>query len=443
MGSCHATAIVPAMSNPVPETPGARIEAIDVVRGFALLGILLLNVLAFGLPIGAYTNPTVDGALDGVDFGVFAVVELLFEGAMRVLFSMLFGAGVVILATGERARGAAIYYRRQLLLLVIGLLDAFVLLWTGDILVSYALAGLILYLCRDWQPKTLFAAAALVFAYLAAVYGGIFVSLSILPEQAEKIQARLVAGAEISADDRALLADWTELRHTFEPPAHVLAREALKFQGDYPEAFAANAAEVIELYAVALPFVMFWDVLGCMLLGMALFKNGVLGGRRALRFYTLLAVAGFAVGLAVNAFELTMKVRSGYALAWVSGVPTISYDVGRVAMALGFLALVTIACLRGWMDGLRRGLAAAGRMALSNYILQSLFGLAIFHNLGLGLWNELARHQLYLVVCGEWAVMIWFSLWWLRRYRFGPLEWLWRSLTYGRIQPMMAHRQAS
>ncbi len=440
MGSCHATAIVPAMSNPIPEAPAARIEAIDVVRGFALLGILLLNILAFGLPLQAYTDPTVDGAVVGVDFGVYAVVELLFEGAMRALFSMLFGAGVVILATGERARGAAIYYRRQLLLLVIGLLDAFVLLWTGDILVSYALAGLILYLCRDWQPKTLFAAAVLVFVYLAAVYGETFVALSILPEQAEKIQVRLVAGTEVSDDDRALLANWTELRDTFEPSAHVLAREALKFQGDYPEAFVANAAEVVELYAGALPSVAFWDVLGCMLLGMALFKNGVLKGRRGLRFYTLLAVAGFAVGLAVNAFELTMKVRSGYALAWVSGASTISHDVGRVAMALGFLALITIACLRGWMDGLRQGLAAAGRMALSNYILQSLFGLAIFHNLGLGLWNELARHQLYWVVFGEWAVMIWFSLWWLRRYRFGPLEWLWRSLTYGHTQPMMAHR---
>ncbi len=443
MADCYS----PAMSSSAPEAPVARIEAIDVVRGFALLGILLLNILAFGLPVQAYTDPTVDGAVVGVDFGVYAVVELLFEGVMRALFSMLFGAGVVILATGERARGAAIYYRRQLLLLAIGLLDAFVLLWVGDILVAYALAGMVLYGCRNWQPKALFATAGLVFAYLAVVYGGMFMALSILPEEAAPIQARLDAGAEISADQRELLTTWTELRETFKPPDEVLARQALRFQGAYPEAFVANAAEVAEGYASALPIVQFWDALGCMLLGMALFKNGVLGGRRGVRCYISLAAAGFAVGLTVNAFELTMKVRSGYDLAWVSGVSTVSNDVGRVAMALGFMALVMALVARAHSGGhlawLRRGLAAAGRMALSNYILQSLFGLLIFHNLGLGLWNELARHQLYLVVLGEWVVMIWFSLWWLRRYRFGPLEWLWRSLTYGRAQPMMARREAA
>lgn len=424
------------MCNPAPVTPNKRIEGLDVIRGFALLGILLLNILAFGLPFRAYTDPSVDGSVAGIDFGVYFTVDLLFEGAMRALFSMLFGAGIALLASGGRG---AIYYRRQFLLLSIGLLDALVLLWTGDILVSYALAGMLLYACRNWRPRNLFMAAALVFVYLATVYALVFSALSTLPKEAAAIEERIASGVEVSAGDRALVQDWTELKADFDPPQHILDREALKFEGSYPEAFAANAQEVGAIYAEALPLLMIWDAAACMLLGMALFKTGVLQGQRSVRFYTLLATAGFVIGLAVNSFELSMKIGSGYAMQWTSGASMFTNDIGRVSMALGFASVALIACQRGWFASLRRGLAAVGRMALTNYILQSVFGLILFREFGFGLWNELARHQLYFIVAGEWIVSIWFSVWWLRRYRFGPLEWLWRSLTYRHAQPMRLH----
>ena len=139
-----------------PVAPGDRIEALDVLRGFALLGILLLNIIGFGLPFLSYLNPAADGATSGVNFGVYVTVELFFEGALRALFSMLFGAGVILFSSGK---GAGPYYRRQLLLLLFGLFDAFVLLWSGDILVPYALAGLVLYLVRNWRPRSLYIAA--------------------------------------------------------------------------------------------------------------------------------------------------------------------------------------------------------------------------------------------------------------------------------------------
>ena len=422
------------MPDAAPIEPKERIEGLDVIRGLALLGILLLNILAFGLPFRAYLDPSVDGSVAGIDFGVFFAVELVFEGAMRALFSMLFGAGIALLATGGRATGT--YYRRMALLLGIGLLDALVLLWTNDILVSYALAGMVLYACRNWRPRNLFIGAAVVFAYLATFYALVFFLLSTMPEEAEAIEERIAAGVEVSAEDRLVVESWAELKASFDPPDNVLEREAVKFEGSYPEAFVANAGEVGENYAVALPLVFFWDAAACMLLGMALFRSGVIQGRRSTRFYALLATAGFVIGLAVNGYELSMKIGSGYAMRWVSGVSTITYDIGRVSMALGFASMALIACQRGWFTRLRRGLAAVGRMALTNYILQSVFGLVIFHDFGFGLWNELARHQLYFVVAGEWIFSIWFSTWWLRRFRFGPLEWLWRSLTYKHRQPM-------
>ena len=333
---------------PAPVAPDNRIEGLDVIRGFALLGILLLNILAFGLPFRAYFDPSVDGSVTGIDFGVFFAVDLLFEGAMRALFAMLFGAGIALLAAGDRGINPGIHYRRQFLLLAIGLLDALVLLWTGDILICYALAGMALYLCRNWQPRRLIVAATLVFLYLAAFYSVVFFLLSTMPKEVEAIEDRIASGIEIAADERALVEDWTELEASFDPPEHIRAREAMKFEGSYPEAFAANAQELGETYVVALPLLFLWDAVACMLLGMALFKMGVLQGNRCVRFYALLAAAGFAIGLTFNWFELSMKIGSGYAMQWVSGASTFTYDIGRVSMALGFASVVLIVCQRGW-----------------------------------------------------------------------------------------------
>ena len=433
-GRRRAGAIVPDMTDPAPAAPRERIEAIDSIRGFALLGILLLNILAFGLPFRAYFDPTVDGALSGVDFGVYFTMELFFEGAMRALFSMLFGAGVAMLAQG--GKGAAIHYRRQLLLLGFGLIDAFVLLWTGDILVAYALAGMVLYGARNWRPAGLFAAAGCAFAYLAICYASFFVLLNFVPDQAELAQARLDAGKTVSAEEQGMVDGWRDLEVNINPPDTMLRREEVKFEGSYPEAFAANAGELGEMYTFALPLIILWDAIACMLLGMALYKIGFLTGRRSQRCYVATAILGLGIGLAVNGFELAMKIDSGFAPQWVSGGSVFTNDIGRVGMALGFVSLAMVAYARGYLAALRRALAAVGRMALSNYILQSVFGLVIFHDIGFGLWNELDRHQLYYIVLGQWAVMIAFSVWWLGRFQFGPLEWLWRTLTYGRRQPM-------
>ena len=427
--------MIAPMPSSQPTALGERIEAIDVVRGVAVLGILVMNILAFGLPFRAYSDPTADGAVEGMGFAAYLGVELFAEGAFRALFSMLFGAGVVILATGPRAKSAAVYYRRQLLLLCFGLIDSFVLLWTGDILVLYALVGLVLYPLRNWQPKALFTAAGIVFAYLALFYGAMFALLTTLPEQAAAIEARIAADETVTAEEQTVVAEWAELRGQVAPPREGSANERMKFEGAYPQAFKANAQEVLELYAVY-PLFLFWDAFACMVLGMALYKTGVLKGERSMAFYGRLAVFGLVVGLAVNAFEVWTKTSSGFQKPWVSNIPSVTEDLGRVALALGYLALVAVVCSKGALAAARSALAAVGRMALSNYILQSLVGLLLFHGFAFGLWNELTRPQLYLVVLAEWAAMIAFSVYWLRRHRFGPLEWLWRSLTYGRLAPM-------
>ncbi|MYJ74700.1 MAG: hypothetical protein F4089_06175, partial [Gammaproteobacteria bacterium] len=318
------------MTDPAPAAPTERIEAIDTIRGVALLGILIINILAFGLPFRAVFDPTVDGSTTGIDFAAYFTMGFVFEGAMRALFSMLFGTGIAMLAAS--GKGAGVHYRRQLLLLGFGLIDAFVLLWAGDILVPYALAGMVLYFARNWRPRTLFVAAGIVFVYLVLCYGSFYAMLTIVPEQANAVQVRLDAGETVSVEDRAVLEGWRELEVNVEPTPDLLERERLKFQGTYWQSLGANAAEVIGLYVFALPYFIIWDAIACMLLGMALYKVGFLTGQCSQRLYVTTAIVGFGVGLTVNGFEMAMKIATDYAYEWVSGASVPTNDLGRVCM---------------------------------------------------------------------------------------------------------------
>ena len=408
---------------PAPTAPSARIESLDVVRGVALLGILLLNIL-YGLPGLSYFTPVADNALGGINFAAFVTVETLFEGVMRGLFSMLFGAGVALFADG---RGAGPYYRRQALLLGFGVFNALVLMFAGDILVTYALAGFILYFARKWRPCTLLIVAGVVYLWLGLVYSGLFSAASYLDQRADADQASEAAPPPSAAPMEDALS-------FLDPSPEELQNELAAHTAPYAEAFVANLDEVVGMWLAALPWTLFWDALACMLVGMALYRTGVLRGTKSERFYVRLGAWGVAIGLTVNALEVAMRVSNDFGLAWSPMITTPTYDIGRVATALGYIGLVMLVCQRGWLPRVRRALSAVGRMALTNYLMHSLFFLLIFHHsVGLGLWNRLERAELYLVVFAIWAFQIAFSLWWMGRYRFGPMEWLWRVLTYGRL----------
>ena len=406
-----------------PTAPSQRIESLDVVRGVALLGILLLNIL-YGLTGLSYFTPVADNAMTGINFATFVTVETLFEGVMRGLFSMLFGAGVALFADG---RGAGPYYRRQALLLGFGVFNALVLMFSGDILVTYALAGFILYFARNWRPRTLLIVAGIVYLWLGLVYGGLFSAASYLDQQAE-------SGQITDAAPPPSAAPMEEALSFLKPSPEELESEIVAHTAPYGEAFFANLDEVVGMWVAALPWTLFWDALACMLVGMALYRTGVLRGTKSERYYVHLAVWGVAIGLAVNVLEVAMRISTDFGLAWSPMITTPTYDIGRVATALGYIGLVMLVCQRGLLPRVRHALSAVGRMALTNYLMHSLFFLLIFHHsVGLGLWNRLERAELYLVVFAIWAFQIAFSLWWMGRYRFGPMEWLWRVLTYGRL----------
>ena len=424
------------MSEIKPVTETQRIESLDVLRGFALLGILLLNIIGFGLLSPSYSNPGFDlvGA-SSWNIATYAGIELLAEGAMRGLFSILFGAGIVLFASGESGKGAWLHYKRTFWLMVFGLINAYLLLWNGDILVTYALAGAVLFLFRNLSPRSLAISAGLFFVLISLVYAGFSFGLS---------EARVAAEQVAASDSQASLPEelrrgaeaWHDFESDWDPDQVAMSDELAARRGSYGSAFKWNVVKNEEVYTLLVPLFLFWDALAMMLLGMSLYKYGVLRGDRSSAFYIKLMTFGFLVGVSFNSYEIHRAIASNYDILETFAQLQWSYHFGRLGLSLGYIGLLLCCINSELMSGLKARLAAVGRMALTNYLLQSLICALIFTGAGFAMVGELERFELYPVVIAIWVFQLWISPLWLRYYRFGPAEWLWRALTYGQVPPM-------
>ncbi len=421
-----------------PIAAGERIDAIDTLRGFALLGILVMNITGMAFPFAAYFNPTVYGGDTGANFGAWVFANLFFEMKMMGIFSMLFGAGVIIMAQRADAAGRTlrgIYYRRIFWLLVLGLIHAY-LIWHGDILVTYAVCGFLLYLFRRRSVRTLIISGLgfLVFGSLITAGGGI--AQKKLFEVVQEIEAKVAAGEEMTQRRQDLVDQWEDLRHGFDPTPEELEETIAAMRGSAREAIGTNAREALNLHLQALPFVLFWRGMALMLLGMGLMKAGVFSGERSPRFYRNLMIIGFGVGLPVIAFGIRQWQAHDFSFLWMFIADSQYNYFASVLVSLAYVGVVMRIYQSGKLTGLRTRLAAVGRMALTNYLLQSLIGVGIFYGYGLGLFAQIGRFNLWWFILGVWAIQLILSPWWLARFQFGPAEWLWRTLTYGRRQPM-------
>lgn len=420
-----------------PVSGRERIESLDTLRGVAVFGILLLNIIAFANPFAAYTDPRVDGATSGIDLATFMTVDILFEGSMRAIFSILFGAGMLIFLSkpgvepGEMKR---LYYRRTGLLILFGLFNAYVLVWPGDILYAYGVAGLLLYFFRNLSPARLLACSGVIFLLLTLMHSGFHYQGRTLSNAVAEVEA-LPAGTPLSAEQTQALEDWDAFLEQQFLSEEAIAADLASKRGGYVSNFVAVAQANLFIQTFGLLINSLWDSLAMMLLGMALMKWHLLDGSRPRRDYLLLALLALGVGLPLNAWESFTFLRSDFAIYWgMFSRPT--YDLGRLLLALGYIGLIMLICQARVLGALRWAMARVGRMALSNYLLQSVICNLVFLGFGLGLAGELARHQIYYVVFGVWVFELLLSIWWLARYRFGPAEWLWRSLTYGQRQPL-------
>jgi uncharacterized protein len=427
-----------------PVSAQERIESMDVLRGAAVLGILLMNILSFGLALGGGWNPqetTLNGGNTRANLAYWFTSQIFFEGKMRCLFSLLFGAGTLLFIRRGTERGgglrvADIYYRRTLWLLLFGVIHAYCI-WVGDILYAYAIFGLMLFPFRQAKPKWLILAAVILFL-LGTARGMWNVSDDYQLRARGRAAAQLAAeGKPLTEEQKADQKKWEEReKRSKAPDPERVKKEVEGYRGSYAKVFmhripTATNYESIWLYRSGLN-----DIAAVMLIGMALLMTGVLTGERSKRFYLILMLCGYGIGGTINALTgwYLLKVNFNPIEGYAAVVAT--YDIERVLVALGHIGLLISLLKRGWLRAATSRLRACGQMALSCYLTTSLVCSTLFYGYGFGLFAKLQRYQLLYVVFAVWALLLIVSPIWLRHFRYGPMEWVWRSLTYWRKQPM-------
>ena len=422
-----------------PVSSDARLRTLDVLRGTALLGIALMNIVFSGLPMAAYSNPNVWGGNDPLNLGVLAVQWILFDGKMRALFSMMFGAGIVLfmeraLARENSVRAADLLTRRMLWLMLFGALHGW-LIWAGDILYAYGLFGLLVVPMRNVSPRKLLITAGVFLVLLSLAVVGFGFRQRSTRNAAMAARAVEAQGRALTKEQQDEKKEWDEAYNQALPSREKLQEEVDNYRKGYGGVMTQRVPVMRQLNFAPVYFPGGVDIWALMLIGMALFKLGVLQGERSSGFYTRLAIAGYAFGIPLNSMSTWGMFSSNFDIV-ATTFWNVPYEIGRVAVALGHASVIILLAKGAWMEWLTDRLAAVGQMAFSNYISHSIIYALVFYAPGLRLFGQLQRYQLYYIVLGMWLLSLAVSPIWLRHFRFGPLEWCWRSLTYWKRQPM-------
>lgn len=400
--------------NTAPISPSERILSLDVLRGFAIFGILIMNIQSFSMIEAAYINPTAFGDLSGLNKWVWILSHVFADSKFMTLFSILFGAGILLFANKIESKGfkpAGLHYSRTFWLLIIGLIHAY-FLWYGDILVTYALCALFIFLLRKLAPKRLLVIGIIIFSIPSLLYLFFGWIMQYWPQEAV---------------DNSMVS-WF-------PAQNLIDQEIAAYHGSWSDQMSHRIPAAIFLQTFIFLMWYGWRAAGLMLIGMALYKWGVLTAQKSNRVYVKFTVTGFVIGFLL----VIWGIIKNFAVNW-------SFDFsmflgwqfnywGSVFVVLGYIGVIMLVSKSVFFEKITRPLAAVGRTALTNYLAQTIICTLIFYGHGLGLYAKVERKEQILFVFGIWLVQLIISTVWLRRFRFGPAEWIWHSLTYLKIQP--------
>lgn len=407
-----------------PVAAGQRITTLDFIRGLAVMGILGVNIIGFGQASPAFIYPAAFIGPDGDPGGWLWIAQfVLFDGKMRGLFTLLFGASMYLFMERAWARGATslLQARRLLFLLLFGLVH-FYLIWSGDILVYYAIFGLIVLafigLEANWQLRI----GLLGYAVGALFYAATFLPMHFVAETAFGQNADLALQRQELLDYKA------------SSIADGLVEARLQQAGDYA-GVVAHGIEVHGLEPLDNLIVLGFETIPLMLIGMALYRYGFFGGAIAREKMVAWGWTGLIVGALLHCVAGLWVKTTGFAYYAALGAINGLAPLPKLFMILGFAALMAVYSPR-WAGWLAERVRAAGRIAFTNYLGTSILMMVVFQGWALGLFGQLNRPQLYIVMALVWVVMLAWSKPWLDRYRYGPLEWLWRCLTYGQLFPL-------
>ncbi len=432
-----------AMTTAAEPDGAPRIAVLDIMRGIAILGILFMNINDMGASLYASFDDIRHLGWSATDQVAWWLREVLANGTARCLLEMLFGAGMVILTerAATKASGWAImgrYYVRNLILFGFGLVHIFILLWPGDILHTYGLAALIAFLFRRLRPRFLIP-IGLLLAVLTLTGGGYFGYYQTLQTRAQvaTIQAKVTAGQKISAADQKLLTDDAKAKKErakakAKSKADIAAEDTAR-AGTFMTWAAMQWHVIIELESNFLEILFVWEASSVMLIGAALYKMGILQGRRSRSFYIWLTAIAYVIGASLRiwgAFALTAPPGTGPHLA------PMAYEVARLTMTLGHVGLINLLLTTGTGAALLRPFVAAGRTALTIYIAQTMICLwVLYPPFMLALYGKMTWGPLMVTAFIINVFLLIGANLWVKRYDIAPVEWAWRSLVEGRVLP--------
>ncbi len=421
-----------------------RLPSLDVLRGFALLGILLANIQDFGFSGGILHDIPLEvvgqsGAHPRLDAATMVFQWLFVEGRMRTLFSLLFGAGTVLLldrieARAGAGRAADIFHRRAMWLAAAGLIHGF-LIWAGDILLVYALMALLfLYPLRHVSGRRLATAGFLLAVGGGTVAGAHYAGLPSSWHTArlqERAAADTAAHRPLSAAERKEMEAAATKRHDEMNSFH---KNAASGRAGYLASEPGNVAAEWQMLAFPFHSGYFVEVLGAMIAGMGLYRLGFLSARWSSRAYATIAGGGYILSFAVVLTGLAHSRRYGFSDVITDIWMFVPYDIAVISGMMANASVLLLLIKHRRLMPMQRALAAVGRTALSNYLLTSLICQFVFKWGPWKLYGKLEYYEQFYVVAAVWSFNIVFSMCWLQFFAFGPFEWLWRSLTYWQRQ---------
>jgi uncharacterized protein len=399
----------------VPVAPSERIISLDVLRGFAILGILIMNIQSFSMIEAAYINPAAYGSLLGLNKWVWILSHIFADRKFMSIFSILFGAGIVLFTSKAESKGlpsAGLHYRRIFYLFIIGMMHAY-LLWYGDILVAYSICAIFAYLFRRIIPKKLLIIGILIFSVSSLLYFFFGWSMPYWPK--ESLQGTM--------------SFWN-------PGIEKVSAEISAYRGGWLPQMSHRIPASISFQTFIFFILTGWRAGGLMLVGMAFYKWGILSAKHSKRFYYTLMSTGFVIGIPIIVYGIVCNFAENWTMKYSMFLGWQYNYWGSLFITLGYICLIMLICKSEVLEKLTRPFAAVGRMALTNYLMQTVICTLIFYGHGFGLFGKVERTQQILFVFGIWVFQIIVSPIWLRYFRFGPAEWLWRTLSYQKIQPM-------
>jgi len=423
----------------------SRIQAMDVMRGIAVLGILLMNIPAFSVhEFFLYWHDPLRGELTLNGF-IYKASLVLFDGKMRGLFTILFGAGIILFIENKKddsIQVADAYFRRTMWLLLFGIIDGYILLWGGDILYEYALCGMLLFAFRNLRVRHMFLISFLCLAFFTFLHGRKYQTnkekfvayteaTSILKSGKKLTEEQIIAKSEFEI---ILGYGLPFSKATIEQITEDIKQRTITHRSGYLDIFAVHSEEVYE-YQSAGFYSDFWETFGTILLGMGLFKLGFFHYRLKHKLYLFLSFLVLPLGLAMCALSHYFQAVTQAELMQCFWKPFSTVYIeypGRIFATVGYAAAILLICNVNWLNSFLSLFANVGRMALTNYVMQTILCSLYFYGFGLNHYGEYDAKGLLIFVIVIWIIQIIYSNIYLRFFQMGPLEWLWKRLTYGK-----------